>query len=98
MLASIAFSLSLTAVLVCLCTIAAMQHLLQYFLQHLAFFLCAQTMFPAGINPFRLCFLVLPATLFDGDILLAQLSGLLFCFCFMLQRTNHSEPFASLVL
>ena len=33
-----------------------------------------------------------------GDILLAQLSGLLFCFCFMLQRTNHSEPFASLVL
>ena len=98
MLASTTFTGFSAAVLSSICTTAAMQHLLQYFLQHLAFFLCAQTMFPAGINPFRLCFLVLPATLFDGDILLAQLSGLLFCFCFVLQRTNHSEPFASLVL
>ena len=56
----------------------------------------------------RLCFLLGSTILvyaswcyrqqFYGDILLAQLSGLLFCFCFMLQRTNHSEPFASLVL
>ena len=41
MLASIAFSLSLTAVLVCLCTTAAMQHLLQHFLRDLSFCLRA---------------------------------------------------------
>ena len=63
MLASTTFTGFSAAVLSSICTTAAMQHLLQYFLQHLAFFLCAQTMFPAGINPFRLCFLVLPATL-----------------------------------
>eukprot|EP01043_Picozoa_sp_COSAG02_P037647 COSAG02_NODE_2842_length_7911_cov_6.273682_3_plen_109_part_00 len=41
MLASIAFSLSLAAVLICLCTTAAMQHLLQHFLRDLSFCLCA---------------------------------------------------------
>ena len=40
-LASIAFSLSLAAVLVCLCTTAAMQHLLQHFLRDLSLCLCA---------------------------------------------------------
>ena len=49
-------------------------------------------------QPFTVMVLGASGNTYIGDILLAQLSGLLFCFCFMLQRTNHSEPFASLVL
>ena len=77
MLASTTFTGFSAAVLLSLCTTAATQHLLQHFLQHLAFCLCAQTLFTAGINHFHFMVLGASGNNSDGDFSVIQLLGLL---------------------
>lgn len=67
-----------------------MQHLLQHFLRNLSFCLCAQTLFPAGIDHFHFMDLGASGNTYDGDILLAQLSGLLFC-CLYYASKNQPQ-------
>ena len=69
MLASTTLTDFSAAVLLSLCTTAAMQHLLQHFLLYLAFCLCAQTLFTAGINHFHFMELGASGNTSNGDII-----------------------------